>query len=231
MTLNYGLRYEYYTPVREANNLDVLFNPTTGVLDRSSRAFTVNNKKAFAPRLGMTWAPNAAKTVLRGGFGIFFGPGQVEDQLQPIESDRVSSTLSSGPLLVFDPNQDAVVASIRSAFASNPNNRNYQPRAYQIDYKVPEKVYSYTFSVQQELPYKMVLTSAFVGSQGRNLFLRGLSNVFRPGSTTIPDGTNIPAGCRDRESYQCGRTGHRRHHGTPVQHHLRHHCTESVCGN
>jgi hypothetical protein len=193
VTLNYGLRYEYYTPVREAHNLDVLFNPTTGVLDSPDRAFTVNNKAAFAPRLGLTWAPRAGKTVLRGGFGIFFGPGQVEDQLQPIESDRVSSTLTSGNLLVFDPNQDAVVSNIRSSFATNPNNRSFQPRAYQIDYKVPEKIYSYTFSVQHELPYRTVLTAAYVGSQGRNLFLRGLSNVFRPGWTTIPDGTGIPS--------------------------------------
>src|SRR5439155_5243610 len=171
VTLNYGLRYEYYTPVREAHNLDVVFNPATGVLDPPNRAFTVNNKAAFAPRLGLTWAPTEGKTVLRGGFGIFFGQGQVEDQLQPIESDRVSSTLTSGPLLVFDPNQNAAVSAIRSAIAANPNNRNFQPRAYQIDYKVPEKVYSYTFSVQQELPYKMVLTAAYVGSKGRDLFL------------------------------------------------------------
>jgi hypothetical protein len=193
VTLNYGVRYEYYTPVREANNLDVIFNPTTGVLDPPNRAFTANNKTAFAPRLGLTWSPGGGKTVLRGGFGIFFGPGQVEDQLQPIESDRISSTLTSGPLLVFDTNQSAAISAIVSAFTSNPNNRSFQPRAYQIDYKVPEKIYSYTFSLQQELPYRMVLTTAYVGSQGRNLFLRGLSNVFRPGWTTIPDGTAIPA--------------------------------------
>ncbi len=190
VTLNYGLRYEYYTPVREAHNLDVIFNPTTGVLDAPDRAFTENNKAAFAPRIGLTWAPG--KTVLRGGFGIFYGPGQIEDQLQPIESDRVSSTLTSGPLLEFNPNQEAFISSVRSSFAANPTNRNYQPRAYQIDYKIPEKIYSYTFSAQRELPYKMVATVAYVGSQGRDLFLRGLSNVFRPGATTILDGTAIP---------------------------------------
>jgi hypothetical protein len=191
VTLNYGLRYEYYTPVREANHLDVIFNPTTGVLDPSDRAFTKNNKAAFAPRIGLTWGPG--KTVLRGGFGIFYGPGQLEDQLQPIESDRVSSTLTSGPLLEFNPNQDAFINAVRSSFAANPTNRNYQPRAYQIDYKIPEKIYSYTFSIQRELPYNVVATAAYVGSQGRNLFLRGLSNIFRPGATTIVDGTPIPA--------------------------------------
>ena len=36
------------------------------------------------------------KTVLRGGFGIFVGPGQTEDQIQPIEAERISTTLSAG---------------------------------------------------------------------------------------------------------------------------------------
>src|SRR5436190_10161736 len=38
MTLNYGLRYEYYTPLREANNLDVLFNIDNGTLKDPSSA-------------------------------------------------------------------------------------------------------------------------------------------------------------------------------------------------
>ena len=32
-TLNYGLRYEYYTPLRETNDLQVKFNIDTGVID------------------------------------------------------------------------------------------------------------------------------------------------------------------------------------------------------
>jgi hypothetical protein len=200
VTLNYGLRYEYYTPMREDRNLDVLFNPTTGTLDPADRAFTQSDKKAFGPRVGLTWAPRlgssgffgAGKTVLRGGFGMFYGPGQVEDQIQPIESDRISSTISSGSLLAFDPNQDAFINTVRANFSANPNNRSFQPRAYQLDYKIPEKIYSYTFSMQQELPYNLILTAAYVGSQGRNLFLRGLSNIIRPGTTTIADGSPIP---------------------------------------
>ena len=42
LTLNYGLRYEYYTPLREARDLDILFDITNGALavprlSRSSR--------------------------------------------------------------------------------------------------------------------------------------------------------------------------------------------------
>jgi outer membrane receptor protein involved in Fe transport len=32
VTMNYGLRYEYYTPLREANNLNVQFDINTGTI-------------------------------------------------------------------------------------------------------------------------------------------------------------------------------------------------------
>jgi hypothetical protein len=200
LTINYGLRYDYYTPLREARNLDILFDITNGSLKSPDLPFFKTSKTNFGPRVGLTWSPNprgegffgGGRTVLRGGFGIFYGPGQTEDQIQPIESDRISSTLTSGPLLTFNPDQTAAINAIIANFTSNPNNRAFQPRAYAPEYKVPEKIYSYTFSVQQELPYGVVATAAYVGSQGRNLFLRGLSNTLRAGTATILDGTAIP---------------------------------------
>ncbi len=65
---------------------------------------------------------------------------------------------------------------MRANFINNPNNRSYQPRAYANEYTLPEKVYGDTASVQQELGGSMALTVAYVGSQGRNLFLRSIAN-------------------------------------------------------
>ncbi len=79
-------------------------------------------------------------------------------------------------------------------FNNDPLNRQYQPRAYAADYTIPEKVYQYTVSWQQELPYKLVSTVAYVGSQGRNLFLRSVTNQILPGQTTIANGANLPTG-------------------------------------
>src|SRR5205085_292163 len=109
VTFNLGLRYEYYTPLREARNGQVNFDTTTGTILPSDIIRLRSSKKNFAPRLGVTWSPNPAgtgffgggRTILRGGFGIFYGPGQVEDQIQPIESDRISSTISN---TAFDAN-------------------------------------------------------------------------------------------------------------------------------
>src|SRR5262249_20064025 len=58
----------------------------------------------------------------------------------------------------------------------NPNNRSYQPRAYSNDYTLPEKVYEYTASVQQEIGGGMAASAAYVGAQGRNLFLRSVAH-------------------------------------------------------
>jgi hypothetical protein len=33
VTLNFGVRYDYYTPIRERNDLQVKFNVDTGVID------------------------------------------------------------------------------------------------------------------------------------------------------------------------------------------------------
>ncbi len=198
LTLNYGLRYEYYAPLREKNDGQVLFNIETGELRPSDQPAFKSSKSNFGPRVALTYSPNVngdgffagGKTVLRGGFGIYYGPGQTEDQIQPIESDRISSTVTSGSLLAFPANTAAIAAN----FASNPLNRQYQPRAYSSDYKIPERVFQYSFSVQQQLPYKIVSTFAYVGSQGRNLFLRSVANQILPGQTTILNGANLPVG-------------------------------------
>jgi hypothetical protein len=127
---------------------------------------------AWSPRPDSNAFFGGANTVIRGGFGINYGPGQLEDQIQPIESDRISSTLSNVNG-AFPANIPLIVAN----FANNPTNRQYQPRAYdRANYLVPERIYSYTVSLQQQLPLQFALTVAYVGSQGRNLFLRSVAN-------------------------------------------------------
>ncbi len=61
-TLNYGLRYE----------LDTQFAPLT------------TYKKDFGPRVSFAWAPGKDhKTVVRGGYGIFYGP--VDAQIPDVD--------------------------------------------------------------------------------------------------------------------------------------------------
>jgi hypothetical protein len=175
VTLNFGLRYEYYSPLREDRNKVVFFDiPSGNIIPKYTGDWYGSSKLNFAPRLGLTWSPERAnqKSVFRLGAGYFYGPGQTEDQLQPEANDRIGTTISSGALLRYPLDIPAVYAS----YNVNSPNLGYQPRAYAAGYRIPERILSYSASVQQELPGHAVLTVGYVGSQGRNLFLRSITN-------------------------------------------------------
>jgi hypothetical protein len=79
-TLNYGLRYDTTFGLFTASGRSQLINPvfqTLQALDISSTPFTSgaphDYHKAFAPRLGIAYAPGAgSKTVFRAGFGLYY---------------------------------------------------------------------------------------------------------------------------------------------------------------
>jgi hypothetical protein len=170
LTLTYGLRYEYYTPMREDRNLVVLYNTVTGKLDApGSRSFYQSSTTSFGPRLGLSWAPSKLnnKTTFRIGAGYYYGPGQGEDLIQPIESDRVSTTTTGR----YPVDALTVVKNFNVATATGIGVRAYAP-----GYKVPERILSYTASLQQQVWGGAILQLAYVGSQGRNLFLRSIAN-------------------------------------------------------
>ncbi|MGI9069768.1 MAG: carboxypeptidase regulatory-like domain-containing protein [Bryobacteraceae bacterium] len=177
-TLNYGLRYEYYGVLSEARNKDVFFDMSTGnIIPRYSGDWYNSSTKNFGPRLGFTWSPAGSdnKTVIRAGAGYYYGPGQTEDQLQPEANDRIGKTLSASttPGLAYPLN----IPSIYANYDIKSSKLGYQPRAYAPGYRIPERILSYSFSVQQELPDSTVITVGYVGSQGRNLFLRSITNL------------------------------------------------------
>jgi hypothetical protein len=81
LTVNLGLRWEYYAPPTEAKdnltNFVPTSNPDTGLLDGSEINPSQQWKstwKHFGPRLGFAWSPTKYDSMLvfRGGFGIAY---------------------------------------------------------------------------------------------------------------------------------------------------------------
>ena len=187
LTMAYGLRYEFYSVLHEERGLGVLFNATTGQIMPSGTPWYQSAKNNWGPRLAFTWSPAKFnnKTVFRIGAGYYYGPGQTEDQVQPIDSDRASRTLTNTAWPI-------VPAQVLAGYDINSPTLGYQPRAYASNYKIPEKILSYTASWQQELPSHTILTVAFVGSQGRNLFLRSWTNGITGVTMNPTTGAGIP---------------------------------------
>jgi hypothetical protein len=77
---------------------------------------------------------------------------------------------------------------VYAGYDINSPTLGYQPRAYAPGYRVPERVTSYTVSVQQQLPGQMQLMVGYVGSTGRNLFLRSITNLITSVTTNPTTG-------------------------------------------
>ncbi len=187
LTLSYGLRYEYYSPLHETRNKNVYFDMAAGTIyPRYAGDWYHGNLANFGPRLGLTWSPLFGKghTVIRAGGGVFYGPGQTEDQIQPEANDRVQRTFTSGKVYPINPQTD-----VYQGYDINSPTLGYQPRAYDPHYKMPERITSYSLSIQQELPGSLQLMVGYVGSSGRNLFLRSITNLITSVNTNPVTGS------------------------------------------
>src|SRR5471030_214856 len=77
LTLNLWMRYEYATPMWEANNLLTNFDPVTKTMISAKdgsiydRTLVNPDRNNFGPRLGFAYTP-MAKTVVRGGWGVSY---------------------------------------------------------------------------------------------------------------------------------------------------------------
>ncbi|HET9530585.1 MAG TPA: TonB-dependent receptor [Blastocatellia bacterium] len=78
LTLNFGLRYEYFTPLREKRDRISNIEFPAGALAQSrvtvSDELFEPDRNNFAPRLGFAWSPGRFENnlVVRGGFGLAY---------------------------------------------------------------------------------------------------------------------------------------------------------------
>jgi hypothetical protein len=193
LTLSYGLRYEYYSPLHETRNKNVVFDMAAGTIyPKYTGDWFHSSTNNWGPRVGLVYSPgwSNGETVFRVGGGVFYGPGQTEDQIQPEANDRVTRTFTSGKVYPIVPATD-----VYANYDINSTSLGYQPRAYAPNYKVPERITTYTASVQQQLPGQVQLMVGYVGSQGRNLFLRSITNLI----TNVTTNPTTGAGTAVRE--------------------------------
>jgi outer membrane receptor protein involved in Fe transport len=88
LTLNAGLRYEFYSVMHEVLGRSLTVSAACGGFCPEGAPFYQPNTKDFGPRFGVSWAPSALKekTVIRTVFGLYFGANQNDDFSDPTES-------------------------------------------------------------------------------------------------------------------------------------------------
>ncbi len=175
LTFDVGLRYDFYSVVKERDgNAKPFFieeNSFSQDVDNFYNADTNN----FAPRLSAAYEINE-KTVVRAGFGLYYGPGQFEDRIQPIENAierrRVGAAdvPNNGLQYPVTPETLRNTLSIRGYTHERPDEYNMQ----------------YGASVSRELPGNVNLTVGYTGSRGKDMFLRGVANIIDPVTRVRP---------------------------------------------
>jgi hypothetical protein len=179
LTLNMGLRYEYYSVNNEVCDRYRVFDMSCGGFCPDGTPWYFPDRNNFDPRLGIAWAPKMFKnrTVIRTGIGLYHGPGQVDDKNAALDnvSDNYSLTAKDAPGLSYpvDPYLDLAKAT------------GITPRSLQRDIRDLNST-QWGLSIQQELPAKFTVQTGYVGSAGNNLTSRSYINNIDPATGTRP---------------------------------------------
>jgi hypothetical protein len=192
LTLNLGLRWEYASPIAEANDRQVNYDVTSGerieVGQRGlGRGLTESYWGGFGPRAGFAWTVND-KTVVRGGYGMVqYQEGTGAGNRLPLnppfwgQFTRVYTAASPGTLSTGFSDVDALA--------------NLQLRAWQTDIR-PQLTQQWNVFFERQLGNSTSLNLGYVGSHSSRLVSFGNVNQPLPGvgdpSTWAPDEQRRP---------------------------------------
>jgi Carboxypeptidase regulatory-like domain/TonB dependent receptor len=185
LTLNYGVRYNFFSPFHEAHNSEDPFDiASCGGYCGIGAQFYFDNYLDFDPRLGFAYAPQAlhGNTVLRAGFGIFHGEDQLGDEDSPVVNTEPSVILTSGKqsngstVQYSYPVPSSLTPSTGLALTPRSMARHH-PDSYTEEW---------SGSIQQALPGQTVLTLTYLGAKGTHLFRRSYTNLIDPATGTRP---------------------------------------------
>jgi hypothetical protein len=178
LTVNLGVRYDYFTSPE-----NILAYPAIDPANPYQAINTVipvtPDKNNIAPRVGFAYTPHAgkwgldSKTVIRGGFGIFFDSDFTNIAINEVQSapNAVAGTLiqTTGNGL---PNATSLIPTI-------PKVLNPQSSVMSVDKNlVSPYTEEWNLGFQREFPGQWGLSATYVGSHGVKLFANQQFNFF-----------------------------------------------------
>lgn len=189
-TLNAGLRYDFFPPLREKfsriANLDIApgftgaavvtpgqSGPYSGLFPEALIDADRNN---LSPRIGLAWKPFPQRRLqVRAGYGAFHD-GSVYARFAtrlasqpPFANTAHWSTSLANPLTLERGFPAQAAGKITNTFAVD--------RGYRVGY-----AQTWNLALQQELPYSLVVEVGYLGTKGTKLDIQRSPNRAAPGS-------------------------------------------------
>ncbi len=182
LTLNLGVRYDYYGPNTEVanriSNVDlvkgkIIIAGRDGV---SSSAGVLPDRRNFAPRFGFA-ATISKGTVLRGGYGINFVPNMIASSMALRNPPFVSLyTVTATPLMPLNRLADGLPPPVATDPARPTGSLTPVAFAGSTPY-----VHQYNLTLQREVGAGFVATASYAAALGhRQYIFNGSVNVNQP---------------------------------------------------
>ncbi len=187
LTLNYGLRWDYFGVIGEKNNL--MSNITSLSPAAGSGTFTLTqvgqpglsrlynpDYKNFAPRVSLAWDMSGKGTsVLRAGYGIFFDSFSQDMVLGHLpyapffDPGPAYNNIGPAPILSTGAAGGSIVAGVPVYRPTTTCTYECDVFGFDRNIKTPY-MENYNLNFQQQIASKMVLQIGYVGSQGHHLW-------------------------------------------------------------
>jgi Carboxypeptidase regulatory-like domain/TonB dependent receptor len=214
LTLNYGLRYDIDRPAREAQDrfsaVDPnLPNPGAGGIPGAYTYFGSGPgrngqtrlqdtyTKAFGPRLGFAYSIND-KTVLRGGYGIFYQPlkeGSFADQDSLGFFNLENLSVGNGAPFQID-NGFPHILPPSGPFTPEGQNGNSGVILIPRNSGRPADIQSWNLDVQRQITTNLQVSVAYVGSKGTHLpALNIIPNQVNPRFLSLGNDLTMDVSC------------------------------------
>ena len=126
------------------------------------------NYKDFAPRFGFAWRPFGNRTVVRGGYGVFYGADSLYRYLSysntyPWANTQTFSATASNPLGLTVSNPFPAAKTKNSGVTSPPGLQSHAPTQY---------LQTWNVTIERDLGLGTVLELAYAGTKGTHLPIR-----------------------------------------------------------
>lgn len=174
LTINAGLRYDYWSVDHDVSGRGVVVDPETcpNLVCPAGSAWYFPDRGNVAPRLSVAWSPAAlhGKTVIRAGGGIFYGQGQFGHLGQPIGNipQQFNLTQKQVPGLSYPITPFLGAATYNVSYTAQDRNRKNMA------------VNEWSFTVQHELLKDTSLQVSYLGSEGTHLWTNKIANSVNP---------------------------------------------------
>ena len=181
LTLTYGLRWEYFGPISEKNDLLSNFpsgalspaNFPTAMLETVGRGGLDGAYKRdlnnFGPRLGVAWTP-FQNTVVRAGYGLYYDyiPQDLLIANFTNSAGLATNPVGTMPVVSLNYNQDAFTGAtpgtVFGGISTGPNSIFVTPRNLSTPY-----VSEWNLNIQQQVAHSVAFQIGYAGSKGTRL--------------------------------------------------------------